>query len=212
MAKNTVTVRLPEELLEAIKAEAQSNNSTVSQVLIDAILQGRKNENAPVPQTEEAPVSAQFSEPPANEEDKQAAQVQLSVALLESLAARVYSLECFLTGSNIALGQLALTATRSAAAGQFYGLLAIQFLNDISSYLVTNEVLDTEERKRRSYEVKQRCREFQQKILNETYEQYQEISDKSELADASSENAAVAPTSAVDDPVAGESSQDIKAA
>jgi hypothetical protein len=211
MAKNTVTVRLPEELLEAIKAEAQSNNSTVSQVLIDAILLGRKSENAPVSQTDEAPASAQ-SEPQTNEEDKQAAQVQSTVALLESLAARVYSLECFLTGSNIALGQLALTATRSAAAGQFYGLLAIQFLNDISSYLVTNEVLDSEERKRRSYEVKQRCREFQQKILNETYEQYQEISDKSELVDASSENAAVAPTSAVDDPVAGESSQDIKAA
>ena len=42
MAKGTITVRLSEDLIEQFKAEAETQGTTVSQLVIDAIHKGRE--------------------------------------------------------------------------------------------------------------------------------------------------------------------------
>ncbi len=143
MAKGTITVRLSEELLEAFKAEAKISGVTVSKIVVDAI------EASEIKNIEEPRAGSLEVSPPAPEalvnESANSSEPRVS---LEDLAERVWSLECYLKGGNIALGQLTMQTVRTAADGQFYGKLAVEYLMDVATFLVTHELADEETKKR----------------------------------------------------------------
>ena len=70
-----------------------------------------------------------------------------------------------------AIGELTMRVVRAAAAAQYYARLAALFSMYMSTYMVTQEVPDAETRKQKLYELKTKCRQFQQHVLALPYDQ-----------------------------------------